>query len=126
MEGKATPSASPKKARTAKRLVVEWLAANGVRRVARDQRATPQAITLFPPYLSTNAPPTKDENMYPHKNDDFNKTTFTNFSLKCPKVTKTFFINYKLTFRLYIYVVLLLESESFQIYLLSTHILKSF
>lgn len=74
IDGIATPSASPKKARTAKRLVVEWLAANGVRRVASDQRATPHAITRFPPYLSTNAPPTTDENMYPHRNDDFNKT----------------------------------------------------
>lgn len=100
MDGKATPSASPKKARTAKRLVVEWLAANGVRRVARDQRATPQAITRFPPYLSTNAPPTTDENMYPHRNDDFNKTTFTDFSLKYPKIAiQIFFLfflsNYK-------------------------------
>jgi hypothetical protein len=72
MEGIATPSANPKKARTAKRLAVEWLAAQGVRRVAKDHKATPVAITLFPPYLSTKAPPTTDENMYPHRKDDFN------------------------------------------------------
>lgn len=71
MDGRATPSASPKKVRTAKRLAVEWLAAHGVRRVAKDHKTTPQAITLFPPYLSTNAPPITDENMYPHRNDDF-------------------------------------------------------
>lgn len=70
MQGMATPSASPKKARTAKRLAVEWLAAHGVRRVAKDQKATPHAITLFPPYLSANAPPITEENMYPHRNDD--------------------------------------------------------
>lgn len=72
MEGRATPSANPKNARTAKRETVEWLAAQGVRRVAKDHKATPAAITLFPPYLSTNAPPTNDENMYPQRNDDFN------------------------------------------------------
>lgn len=71
IEGMATPSASPKKARTAKRLAMEWLAANGVKRVAKDHKATPQAITLFPPYLSTNAPPITDERMYPHRKDDF-------------------------------------------------------
>ena len=71
MEGRATPSARPKKARTAKRLVVEWFAAHGVRTVAKDHKATPQAITLFPPYLSTKAPPITDENMYPHRNDDY-------------------------------------------------------
>lgn len=70
MEGRATPSASPKKARTAKRLVVELLAAQGVRRVAKDHRATPHAITRFPPYLSTKAPPITDEKIYPHRNDD--------------------------------------------------------
>ena len=70
MEGRATPSANPKKARTAKRLAVEWFAAQGVSRVAKDHNATPQAITLFPPYLSTKAPPITDENMYPHRNDD--------------------------------------------------------
>lgn len=73
MEGRATPSANPKNVRTAKRLVVEWLAAHGVRRVAKDHKATPHAITLFPPYLSTKAPPITDENMYPHRNDDFQK-----------------------------------------------------
>lgn len=70
MEGRATPSASPKKARTAKRLVVEWLAAHGVRRVAKDHNPTPHASTFFPPYLSTKAPPITDENMYPHRKDD--------------------------------------------------------
>lgn len=73
MEGKVTPSASPKKARTAKSPAVEWLAAHGVRRVANDHRPTPHASTRFPPYLSTKAPPITDENMYPHRNDDFNK-----------------------------------------------------
>lgn len=76
MDGIATPSASPKKARTARRLAVEWLAAHGVRSVDKDHRATPQANTLFPPYLSTKAPPITDENMYPHRNDDCN-TPFT-------------------------------------------------
>lgn len=70
MEGRATPSARPKKARIAKRLVVEWFAAHGVRNVAKDHKATPHAITLFPPYLSTKAPPMTDENMYPQRNDD--------------------------------------------------------
>lgn len=70
IEGMATPSARPKKARTANRLTVEWLAAHGVRSVAKDQKATPHAITLFPPYLSTNTPPITEENMYPHRNDD--------------------------------------------------------
>uniref|UniRef100_A0A2P2IXD2 Uncharacterized protein n=1 Tax=Rhizophora mucronata TaxID=61149 RepID=A0A2P2IXD2_RHIMU len=70
MEGKATPSASPKKARTANRLAVEWLAAHGVRRVAKDHNATPHAITFLPPYLSTKAPPMTDEKMYPHRKDD--------------------------------------------------------
>jgi hypothetical protein len=73
MEGKATPSASPKNARTARRATVEWLAAHGVSRVARDHKATPHAITLFPPYLSTRAPPMTDENMYHHRKDDFKK-----------------------------------------------------
>lgn len=72
MAGRATPSANPKKARMAKRLVVEWLAAQGVSRVANDHNATPVAKTLFPPYLSIKAPPTTDESRYPHKKDDFN------------------------------------------------------
>lgn len=63
MDGRATPSASPKKARTTNNPIVEWLAAKGVSRVARDQKNTPQAITLFPPYLSTRAPPITEENM---------------------------------------------------------------
>lgn len=70
MAGIATPSASPKKARTARRLAVEWVAAQGVRSVDKDHKATPQASTFFPPYLSTRAPPITDENMYPHRNDD--------------------------------------------------------
>ena len=71
MAGRATPSASPKKARTASRLRVEWEAAHGVMRVAKDHKATPHAITFFPPYLSTKTPPITDENTYPHRNDDF-------------------------------------------------------
>lgn len=71
IEGIATPSARPKKARMTKRLIVEWFAAHGVRRVAKDHNATPQAITRFPPYLSTKAPPITDEKMYPHRNDDY-------------------------------------------------------
>ncbi|RRT39290.1 hypothetical protein B296_00037227, partial [Ensete ventricosum] len=70
MEGKATPSARPKSARTAKSMAVEWLAAHGVRKVARDQTAAPHAITRFPPYLSARAPPATDEMRYPHRNDD--------------------------------------------------------
>lgn len=70
MDGRATPSASPKKARTANKPMVEWLAAKGVRRVAKDHKRTPHAITLFPPYLSTKPPPTTEENMYPHRKDD--------------------------------------------------------
>ena len=70
MDGIVTPSASPKKARTANRLIVEWLAAKGVRRVAKDHKNTPQASTLFPPYLSTKAPPITEDNMYPHRKDD--------------------------------------------------------
>lgn len=73
MEGRATPSARPKKARTAKRATVEWLAAQGVISVAKDHNATPHANTLLPPYLSTKAPPITEENMYPHRNDDFNQ-----------------------------------------------------
>ncbi|GMH23045.1 hypothetical protein Nepgr_024888 [Nepenthes gracilis] len=61
MEGRAKPSASPKKARAAKRLVVEWFAVHGVVRVAKDHNTTPHAITLFPPYLSTKAPPITEE-----------------------------------------------------------------
>ncbi|CAN6576193.1 unnamed protein product [Malus baccata var. baccata] len=71
MDGRATPSVSPKKARTAKRLVVEWLAAHGVRRVAKDHMAKPHAITVFPPYLSTKAPPITDDTVYPHRKDDW-------------------------------------------------------
>lgn len=80
MEGKATPSARPNRARTARSIAVEWSAAHGVRKVARDQRATPHAITLFPPYLSARAPPATDENKYPHRNEDCsheNSITFT-------------------------------------------------
>lgn len=73
IEGKATPSASPNEARMAKRLTVEWLAAHGVKRVATDHKPTPHAITFFPPYLSTNAPPITDEKMYPHRKDDLKK-----------------------------------------------------
>lgn len=72
MAGRATPSASPKKARAAKRARVEWLAAQGVRSVDKDHNTTPHASTLLPPYLSTKTPPTTEENMYPHKNDDCN------------------------------------------------------
>lgn len=68
--GRATPSASPKKARTANRLRVEWEAAHGVRSVAKDHKATPHAKTFFPPYLSTKIPPITDDNTYPHRNDD--------------------------------------------------------
>lgn len=71
MEGKATPWASPKMARIVKSVVVEWLAAQGVRSVAKDHIPTPHAKTFFPPYLSTNLPPITDENMYPQRNDDF-------------------------------------------------------
>lgn len=74
IEGIATPSARPKKARTAKRPIVEWFAAHGVISVAKDHKNTPQPITRFPPYLSTNAPPITDEKMYPHKKDDYHKT----------------------------------------------------
>lgn len=74
MEGRATPSASPKKTRTAKRLVVECIAANGVRRVAIDQRAAPIARTFLPPCLSTKAPPITEEHIYPHRKDDYEKT----------------------------------------------------
>lgn len=71
MEGIATPSARPKMVRTARRVRVEWAAAHGVRRVAKDHRPTPHAITFFPPYLSTKTPPATEENMYPHRNEDF-------------------------------------------------------
>jgi hypothetical protein len=70
IDGRATPSASPKKARIANKAIVEWFAAKGVRRVAKDHNNTPQANTLFPPYLSTKAPPITEENIYPHRNDD--------------------------------------------------------
>lgn len=70
IEGKATPSARPKRARATKSMLVEWSAAHGVNNVAKDHKATPQAITLFPPYLSANAPPKIDDNVYPHRNDD--------------------------------------------------------
>jgi len=63
MDGKATPSANPKKDRMANKLTVEWFAARGVRRVAKDHKNTPQANTLFPPYLCTKAPPITEENM---------------------------------------------------------------
>lgn len=76
MEGRVTPSASPKNARAANSAIVEWLAAQGVSRVAIDHKVTPHAITVLPPYLSTRAPPISDENMYPHKKDDF-KNMFT-------------------------------------------------
>lgn len=66
----ATPSARPKRERTARSIAVEWSAAHGVSRVARDHKATPHAKTRFPPYLSAKAPPSIDENMYPHRNDD--------------------------------------------------------
>lgn len=72
MAGRATPSASPKKARMAKRANVELLAAHGVRSVDRDHNNSPHASTLFPPYLSTKAPPITEEKMYPHKKDDCN------------------------------------------------------
>lgn len=49
MEGIATPSARPKKARTHNKATVECAAAQGVSRVAKDHNATPQANTLFPP-----------------------------------------------------------------------------
>ena len=71
IDGKATPSANPKKARMTKRLVVEWFAAHGVSRVAKDHNAAPQEITFLPPYLSTKAPPITDEKMYPQRNDDY-------------------------------------------------------
>ena len=73
MEGRATPSARPKKARTAKRAMMEWLAAQGVKSVAKDHKATPHANTLLPPYLSTKAPPITEENMYPQRKEDFNQ-----------------------------------------------------
>lgn len=63
MEGIATPSARPKKARTHNKAKVECAAAQGVSRVAKDHNATPQANTLFPPYRSTDAPPITDEKM---------------------------------------------------------------
>lgn len=63
MAGRATPSDSPKKARTANNAIVEWLAAKGVKRVAKDHNNTPHASTLFPPYLSIKAPPITEENM---------------------------------------------------------------
>lgn len=61
MEGRATPSARPKRARAARSMAVEWLAAHGVKAVATDQTATPQAMTLLPPYRSASAPPTMEE-----------------------------------------------------------------
>lgn len=63
MAGIATPSANPKNARMAKSAPVEWFAAAGVRSVAKDHKVTPQANAFLPPYLSTKAPPTTDENM---------------------------------------------------------------
>lgn len=85
MEGRATPSASPKKARAINKANVEWLAAQGVIRVAKDHKATPQPITFFPPCLSTNAPPITDENMYPHRNDDWYIRLFCVFMLATNK-----------------------------------------
>lgn len=79
MAGKATPSARPKTARTTKRVAAEWLAAHGVRRVAKDHNATPHAITLVPPNLSAIAPPITEDTMYPHKNDDYSKNKHMNY-----------------------------------------------
>lgn len=70
MVGKATPSARPKRARTASSMPVECWAAHGVRKVARDQTVAPHAMTRFPPYRSASAPPATDDITYPHKNDD--------------------------------------------------------
>lgn len=72
MDGKATPSARPKRMRTVISVILEWLAAHGVIIVASDQKTTPTAITSFPPYLSTKAPPTVEDTRYPHKKDDCN------------------------------------------------------
>jgi len=63
MDGNATPAARPNSARTTRRVAAEWPAAHGVRRVKKDHKATPHAITVFPPYLSANAPPITEENM---------------------------------------------------------------
>lgn len=49
MQGRATPSAMPRRARIARRSHREVSAAQGVRKVAKDHKATPQAMTTLPP-----------------------------------------------------------------------------
>lgn len=49
MQGRATPSATPSKARIVSRAQIEVSAAHGVRKVASDHRATPHAMTTLPP-----------------------------------------------------------------------------
>ena len=49
MQGRATPSAMPSRARIASRAHKEVSAAQGVRKVASDHKATPHAMTTLPP-----------------------------------------------------------------------------
>lgn len=57
MEGMATPSARPMRARMRSSIPMEWPAAQGVASVASDHKAAPQAITTLPPYRSASRPP---------------------------------------------------------------------
>lgn len=49
MHGRATPSAIPSSIRMASRANKDVSDAHGVRKVARDHKATPQAMTTLPP-----------------------------------------------------------------------------
>ena len=49
MQGRATPSAMPSKARIARSAHNEVSAAQGVKNVASDHKATPQPMTILPP-----------------------------------------------------------------------------
>nr|GMD69296.1 hypothetical protein BHE74_00042776 [Ipomoea batatas] len=56
-QGKATPSAMPSNIRMRRSIHIETSAAHGVRNVAKDHRATPQAMTTFATKIIRQSPP---------------------------------------------------------------------